>query len=290
MRTSLHLGLLIIGSVSMLAACSSDETCTPGDVGCGTTPPPGGAGGQTGGGGTGGATGGTGGATGGTGGATGGTGGAPLNLGPALTITETTVSSTAANINGAVLLINSANNAATTARGADTTKLCVNGSVGIVPGTPPDYTNNWGMQFGFNLNDVPPAGGGGPVADAGADAGDAGAAPPAGEAVTSPWTPGNVTGFSFTIEGTDIPALIRVNVAPFDAPADPPFCLELRALTTGTTRAFRFTEVTSACYNGAGGVPAAPPLRNVGWQVPADTTAPHTYDFCISNIQPVLGN
>jgi hypothetical protein len=289
MRTSLHLSLLIAGSFGALAGCSSDEKeCLPGDVTCAAagaggsgTGAVGGSGGQTGGGGTGGATGGTGGATGGTGGS-----GSGLTLGTALTINGATISSTEADISGNFFIVNSPNNAATTARDtADTTKLCVVGSVGIVPGTPPDYTAAYGMEFGFNLNvAAPPAGGG--DTDAGADAG-------AGEAQATPqaWEAGNVTGFSFTIEGPTIPAVLRFKALPFGAPVDPPFCAAITpAIPSGTagTKAYRFSEITSACYNGAGGLPATPPLQNIAWQVPADPMAAHDYNFCVSNIQPIL--
>jgi hypothetical protein len=269
-----------------LAGCSSDEDkCLPGDQTCsaagtGGTSPVGGGG-----------TGGTGGSTGGTGGTPGGggTGGAaPVgNLGPALTINGGAVSSTEAGISGNVFLISSPNNTATTTRGADTTKLCVNGSVGIVTGTPPDYTNNYGMEFGFGLSDAPAPGGGGGAADAGADAGDAGAAAPP-PAQSQAWDPGSIVGFSFKVEGTTIPALIRFKVQPFGAPVDPPFCVGIQALTSGSTRAFRFSEVTSACYNGPGGLAATAPFQNIAWQVPADVTAAHDYDFCVSDIQPIL--
>ncbi|MET0410025.1 MAG: hypothetical protein ABW217_01955, partial [Polyangiaceae bacterium] len=167
----------------------------------------------------------------------------------------------------------------------DTTKLCVVGSVGIVPGTPPDYAAAYGMEFGFGLNDAPVAGGGGGVADAGADGGAA----PLEE--SQPWPPGAVTGFSFTIDGPVIPPTLRFKVQPFGAPVDPPFCAAIVpsiASGTSSTRAFRFSEVTSACYNGAGGLPATAPFQNIAWQVPADPMAAHDYDFCVSNIQPIL--
>ncbi|MET0410140.1 MAG: hypothetical protein ABW217_02535, partial [Polyangiaceae bacterium] len=238
------MGLLIIGCLGALAACSSDEKdCLPGDTSCGGSagaPPVGGVGGTNATGGTGGATGGTGGATGGTGGATGGTGGVTNTLGAALTISGNEVSSTEAAIGGNVFLVFSANNAATTARGTDTTKLCVVGSVGIVPGTPPDYAAAYGMEFGFGLNDAPAAGGGGVVADAGADGGGA----PLEE--SQPWPPGSVTGFSFTSDGPVIPATLRFKVQPFGAPVDPPFCAAIVpsiASGTSSTRAFRFSEV-----------------------------------------------
>jgi hypothetical protein len=274
----------MIGAVGAFAACSSDEEgCLPGDPTCAAPPTTGGSGGQVGGGGTGGApSGGTGGAP---SGGTGGTGGAPAqNLGPALTISGGNVSSTGANISGNVFVINSPNNAATTARGPDTTKLCVVGSVGVVPGM--DYAGNWGMEFGFGLSDAPVAGGG--DADAGADAGDAGAAPPASE--SQPWNPGNVIGFSFTVEGPTIPPLFRFKVQPSGAPVDPPFCSAQMAVASGSTRSVLFSQVVSACYNTPPGPAATPPFNNIGWQVPADTTAPHAYDFCISNIQPILAN
>jgi hypothetical protein len=284
MRTALHLGLVLVGLGAL--GCSSDEKdCLPGDTSCGAA----GLGGTSGvgQGGTspvgGGGTAGTGaGGTGGTGGAgQGGTGGGNNVLGAALTVAGNEVSSTEADISGNTFLVFSANNTATTARGPDTTKLCVVGSVGIVPGTPPDYAGAYGMEFGFGLNDAPVAGGG---ADAGADAGTP-------TEVSQPWNPGNVTGFSFTIDGPVIPATLRFKVQPFGAPVDPPFCVAIMpAIPSGTsaTKAYRFSEVTSACYNGAGGTPAGAPFQNIAWQVPADTMGPHDYDFCVSNIQPIL--
>ena len=66
-------------------------------------------------------------------------------------------------------------------------KICLSGTVEMVPipadGSHPPYSDYWGIELGFNLNQ-------------GADA------------VKNPWTvPAGVTGFWFTLEGPTIPQI-----------------------------------------------------------------------------------
>lgn len=305
MRTSLQLGLLIIGAVGFLAACSSSEECVPGDSTCGTTPPLGGAGGQVGGGGTG-PTGGTGGTgpVGGAGGAGGTGGGSTVNLGTALTLTAATGTPTSLpftiagpdyGIQGASFLDRSAQgNTFEVVPNADPTKLCVRGNLEPVPDTM-SYGTHWGVDFGFNLNQAttpttPPEGeGDAGAADAGTTGGGGGELPPL------PWNPpANVIGFSFVVEGPTID-LIRVRVRP--SGLDPMletsiFCKSVNrgSAVSGQPTNVLFTEVTQQCWTP--GLPAA--SREAGfdrlsWNLPADVNVPaRPFDFCISNIKPIL--
>src|SRR5690349_11859970 len=89
-------------------------------------------------------------------------------------------------------------------------KICISGTLEEVPNG--DYTGYWGLEVGFNLNQVPVEGGG--EGGAPGAAGAAGAGGAAGEAgngsagapqdAVEAWTPGQVVGFSFVIEGTKI--------------------------------------------------------------------------------------
>lgn len=293
MRTSLHLGLLVIGSLGALAACSSEESsCLPGDPTCAAPPGNGGAGGQTGGGTGGTSTGGTGGApTGGTGG-----GGSTVNTGEALALVNGSIAdgSNPYGIRGSVYTANSENNAIAPTFPAS--NICISGTVGPVLNDPttmmPDYAGYWGVEVGINLNEGPIAGGGGGVADAGAGAGDAGDAgggetPPAGGTTTAlPWDRGQVLGFTFKIDGATIPPF-RFKTRPTAATDEDNYCRQIPAAVSGSTVTVRFSDMILSCWNTTGANPEGT-LNNIAWQIPADPGIPHPYDFCVSDIRPIL--
>lgn len=298
MRTSLHLGLLMIGAVGAFAACSSDEEgCLPGDATCAPPTTAGGSGGQVGGGGTGGATGGTGGApTGGAGG-----GGSSANTGPALALVAGSIAdgSNTFGIRGSVYSANSMNNTITPTFPAN--NICITGTVGPVLNDPttmmPDYTNYWGIEVGINLNEgAAPGGGGGgddagaaPVGDAGEAAADAGGGvtpPPAGGNAALPWDRGPVLGFTFKIDGATIPPF-RFKTKPTAATNEQNFCRQVAAAVSGSTVTVLFSDMIESCWQTGGANPMGT-LDNIAWQIPADPGVPHPYDFCVSDIRPII--
>jgi hypothetical protein len=302
MKTTLSFGL-VIAAAGTLFACSSDEG-TPRPVGGGAGSPSAGVGGSGGGGPATGAGGSAGNApvTG-----NGGSGGAPStsNLGTALTIGElaagnapVTDPTSTTGINGAAYLVQS-QIAATLAPTTPATftappdKVCMAGNTVIIPGTAPDfnYSEYWGAEIDLDLN----RGANPDASDAGAagDAGDAGA-PVLGQTAL-PWTPpANVLGFSFTIDGPTVPAALRFKTTPTGSdPSADNFCANLSPVSGGTYEV-RLDQLVRNCFDAVPGaaVLADPAnyttLQNLGWQVSASPTEAFMFDFCVSNIRPIL--
>jgi hypothetical protein len=300
MKTTLSLGL-IVAAASTLFACSDEGT---GDRTTGT------GGTQTGNAGTGG----TGAGTAGTGAGTAGTGtggAAGTGTGPAtgrrgaplVTDADGNVvdSAGASGINGAAINVSSPMNPAVTFT-HPVGSFCIAGSTAIVTGTPPDYTNLWGTEIDMDLNrgNNPDA-----VADAGADAGDAGAL----LTTALPWDPkdGNVIGISFKLVGNNpaaiggqagVPAAVRFKTAPTGGNTSTDnFCNTL-VPTNGGTHDILFSQLTRDCWTPGGpGVLDMPypagftgELQNVGWQVNASEMIAYQFDFCVTEIAPIFAN
>ena len=285
MKTALSFGLMF-AAASTLFACSSDENPTRGDGGTGATPGNGGTGNVAG------NTGGMGGTTTPTGGQGGGIVGP--NYGPAFTINEDgTVTDTAGDtgVNGAALVVASAMNPSAVAAFRDGA-LCMSGATAIVVGG--DYTNFWGAEIDLDLNRGanPDA----PTGDAGvvADAGDAGVAPLGMTAM--PWSPGSVLGFSFKIDGPTVAPVLSVKATPtLSDPSTDNFCYRGASPVAGQTLDVLFSDIRRDCWN-------APPesaslfqdpsgytqLQNLGWQISADVTIAYMFDFCISELKPII--
>lgn len=296
MKTTLS--LFLVAAVAGTVACSDDGAKTRDEPGAAA-----GTGGQTGAAGAPGAGGSAGAATGGTSGAGGGTS-SGVNTGPALVITAdgvtATVVDTAGNtgLNGLAQMIKSPLGTTATAAMKDG-GLCMNGTTVIVPNG--DYTNYWGAEIDLDvkLTGNPSAGAGG--VDAGADAGgDAGgAAPPA--QVPEGWnaSAANVVGFSFKVDGAKVPDAFRFKALPWGAPsATTTYCNQVAAVAGGTVNV-RFSEITKDCWMAGGAAaltevfpdnPDGKLLRTISWQVPADITIPFPFDFCVSDLKPILGN
>jgi hypothetical protein len=145
-------------------------------------------------------------------------------------------------------------------------KVCLTGTVDIVPtpadGGHPPYSDYWGIDVGFNLNQTSDGG-------------------PAGK---TPWVvPPNVIGFWFTVEGATIPD-IRFKTTPTGK--DPALEQDSCALVTpvsGIPNPVLFTDMYVQCWDGPQGT--APTdiskgLLDVGLQIAADISAPHSLDFC----------
>lgn len=175
-------------------------------------------------------------------------------------------------------------------------ELCISGNLEEVPGG--NYSQYWGVEIGFNLNQGPAAGDVGLVpnppealTDAGADAAVSDAAPPM--EVAQPWIPGDVIGFSFVIEGPTI-NLIRFKSLPagFDSALESSvYCNEIRA-TSGAVQSVLFTEMAQYCWNATANVfiPTGAGLDNISWQLPADVApaGQRPFDFCIKDLRPIL--
>jgi hypothetical protein len=138
---------------------------------------------------------------------------------------------------------------------ATPTSVCVSGVASQV--IEMNYAQYWGGGLGLNLAD------------------------PGGGAAPGPWTPGAVTGFTFTVTGTMIPANFRFNAV---SPAGgDPYCGDI---ATGAN-SIALTSLLQACYNGATAGPAlttATPITSIQWQVVTGTDATTPFDFCIENL------
>ncbi len=174
-------------------------------------------------------------------------------------------------------------------------KICISGSVEEVPNA--DYMGYWGLEFGFNLKQVPvegggeggaagAAGGGGAAGEAGS--GSAGAPQDAIEA----WLPGNVVGFSYVIEGPKI-SPVRFKSLPFGfdpALESSVYCKPLMS-TSGVADDSLFSQMRQYCWDMASvtTLPLASGLANISWQVPADVnTGLREFDWCLSELRPLL--
>jgi hypothetical protein len=270
----------------------------------------GGSGGQTGGVAGSSAQGGSSGSPSTSGGAGGGTGGP--NTGAALVIGELdeggnvpiTDSAGMTGINGAAYIVASrlANMGAFTTPATLTApagKVCAAGQAPAVPGAmgAENYTEYWGAEIDFDLNRVAADMVAAQVlGDAGVDAGgDAGGAAPLGS-TAGPWTPGNVIGFSFTIDGPTMPTQFRFKSRPVGAETSENFCFTVpQPIVSGTTYNVPFTDIRRDCWNMPGETASLfqdpknyTQLQNVGWQVSAMPVLPIPFDFCVSNIKPML--
>ncbi|MEY4548929.1 MAG: hypothetical protein RL685_5124 [Pseudomonadota bacterium] len=188
--------------------------------------------------------------------------------------------------------------------GAEPGEICISGMLSEVPigtsGTG-NYSQYWGVEFGFNLNQSAPGGGAPPppaASDAGvdagadgADAGDAGAQPPA--EVAQPWQLGEVIGFSYVIEGSTID-FIRFKALPagYDRTLEASvFCKELPMATSGEVQNALFSEIDQYCW-GANfnlALPTSGGLDNIAWQLPADVAVgERPFDWCLKELRPIL--
>lgn len=292
MKTTLSFGLMV-AAASFSFACSDEGGETRGNGGTGVAQ---GGTGNTGTGGTGTTT--QGGST--SGGGMGGSAGSMRNYGDALTITavsteEATISGTAAGteIDGNAYVVASPMNPSAVPAFRDGA-LCMTGATAQVTGTPPDYTNLWGAEIDFDLLRGPITAAA-VIGDAGVDAGGDGG--PAVDTEAKPWDPGNILGFSFKIEGMTVAPALSVKAAPSGSntstdnfcyrPAVPP--------TSGQVIDVLFTDVRRDCW-------ASPPetaslfqdpagystIDNFGWQINASEMVAYMFDFCISEIRPIV--
>lgn len=182
--------------------------------------------------------------------------------------------------------------------GTEPGKICISGSLDEVPLNPDghgNYGQYWGVEFGFNLNQVSADGESAgltapaPPSDG---SGDAGAAPPAD--VVEPWHPGSVVGFSFVIEGPTID-LVRFKSLPdgYDSSLESSvFCKEIHAVS-GTDNVALFSELSTFCWGGINTlIPTTAGLDNISWQLPADVApiGARPFDWCLRDLRPIVAD
>jgi hypothetical protein len=146
-------------------------------------------------------------------------------------------------------------------------KTCLNGTVEMVPipadGSHPPYSDYWGIELGFNLNQ-------------GTDG------------TKNPWTvPSGVVGFWFTAEGSTIPP-IRFKTTPMGRdPAQEQDSCALLTPTSGVPAQVLFTNMYVQCWDGPMGTALtdiSPGLLDMGLQVAAATGVQYPIDFCVTHI------
>jgi hypothetical protein len=150
-------------------------------------------------------------------------------------------------------------------------KICLTGTVEVVPtpadGSHPPYSDYWGIELGFNLNQ-------------GLDG------------AKNPWTvPAGVTGFWFTLEGPMIPP-IRFKTTPTGKdPAQEQDSCALVYPQTGTRADVLFTEMFVQCWDGpqgTGTTDISNGLVDMGLQVAAATGVAYPLDFCLTHVGVVI--
>jgi hypothetical protein len=293
MRMQLGLSLIVVGSLGCTddGAVARDTAGTAGQVGVS------GSGGAAG-------SGGSGGGSGGSAGSAGGGAALDLNLGDALELVAGTgevpyaIGDNAYGIRGGAFLARS--ELGNTISVGDTPgEICISGNLEEVPTG--NYGQYWGVEIGFNLNQVTPGGldAGAVAADASTPPSDAGldAAAPSRDAapsadVAEPWRPGRVIGFSYVIEGPTI-NLVRFKALPagYDSALESSvFCKTVEAVS-GVAESSLFTEMTQYCWSpGNPELPTGGGLDNISWQLPADVApaGQRPFDWCLKELRPIL--
>jgi hypothetical protein len=136
--------------------------------------------------------------------------------------------------------------------------VCVTGVAGPVQGM--DYARDWGAQFGLGLGQPSPGENG----------------------VWSQSTPaGQLTGFTFTLTGTQIPeAALRFAVEDASGTS---YCAAL----IGSTGTFSIpvAELAEECWT-TGGATVTPtlPLSTLTWTINSAASGPVPFDFCVENL------
>jgi hypothetical protein len=144
---------------------------------------------------------------------------------------------------------------------SDTGSVCVQGDVGIVQGG--DFANQWGALFGFDLT--------------------------VGSGGIAPWDldGGNVVGFAYTLTGSELPPLRFAAQPGGSDPTVDNFCQILGAFSGASFRS-PFNALDRNCWEGIRNPMVADSLTNVNWTIPADSVQGHTFDFCVSDLRPIL--
>ena len=150
-------------------------------------------------------------------------------------------------------------------------KICLNGTVDSVPtpadGSHPPYSDYWGIELGFNLNQ-------------------------AVDGAKNAWpVPSEVTGFWFTVEGSTIPPMRWKATPTGKDPALEQDSCTLVTPVSGVRNQVLFSQMYVQCWNGAvgsGPTDISQGFVDVGLQVAAATNAIYPLDFCLTQVGLVL--
>jgi hypothetical protein len=145
--------------------------------------------------------------------------------------------------------------------------VCLKGTVEKVPipadGSHPPYSDYWGIELGFNLNQ-------------------------AADATKNPWTvPPNVVGFWFTVEGPTIPPMRFKTTPTGKDPAQEQDSCALVTSSSGLPTQVLFTNMFVQCWDGpqgTGTTDISKGLLDLGLQVAAATDTQYPIDFCLTRI------
>jgi len=144
---------------------------------------------------------------------------------------------------------------------SNTDQICVQGS--IQPVLNSDFATQWGAIFGLAFLDA--------------------------EGNPQPWNlaAGEVTGFAFTVSGSDFPFTRFIALPGGADPTTTNFCSSL-APVTGQSLLEPLDSLTRDCWIAGGEPLSAPALSTIGWSIVSDVGVAHTFDFCISDLRPIL--
>lgn len=145
---------------------------------------------------------------------------------------------------------------------SDTGALCVQGDVGIVQND--DFATQWGALLGLAFT----SGG--------------------TEAAAWDLDAGNVTGFAFTLTGPALPLPLRLGALPGGAnPEVDNFCTQLPVVGDVPLQV-PFDTLTRDCWLAGNEPMLASSLQSINWTIPAEAALAHVFDFCVSELRPIL--
>ena len=107
-----------------------------------------------------------------------------------------------------------------------------------------------------------------------------------------------MVGFSFKVTG-QVPTAFRFKGLPYGADSSAVTYCNQVAATDGATININFSQITYECWNTGGAAVLTMPytdnpdgklLRTISWQIPADVNLAFPFNFCVSEIKPLLGN
>ncbi len=102
--------------------------------------------------------------------------------------------------------------------------------------------------------------------------------------------PGEVVGFSFVLAGPKV-SKIRFKALPFGLDPKIEASEKCKVLTppSGVVQQVLFSEMTAYCWSPGNPVmDASKGLTNFTVQIPASTTEPTPFDFCLQDVKPIL--
>ncbi len=145
---------------------------------------------------------------------------------------------------------------------SSTGSFCVSGNLGQV--TDNDFANQWGALIGVSFVSEPTPEG----------------------SLPAPWDRdgGRAIGFAFDVTGILPPLRFGALNA-----GDPPDVINCRPLEPGEgTFVVPFAALDLNCWEGVDNPFVAGNLSELFWTLPADPGSSHAFDFCLSNVRPIL--